>query len=139
MQSVKIPCESWLEVRIFKVEEKQKDGSLLVNALYTVDGDNYYTKIHIQGSNATERKKHPLYSLLRELIQCSMASLQVKVKGYFKVGIYKSPTGPNLSTRLHVTSIQELDLDLMGEESFDEFDCLPVKNYEESRGSSTGP
>ncbi|KAF9090914.1 hypothetical protein BGX27_002119 [Mortierella sp. AM989] len=60
MQSIKFPCHDWLEVRVFQVKEKQKDDSLLVNTLYKIEGDNFYTKVHIQGLNGAERSKHPL-------------------------------------------------------------------------------
>ncbi|KAF9101759.1 hypothetical protein BGX27_011345 [Mortierella sp. AM989] len=55
---------------------------------------------------------------------------------FFKVDLYKSGGGASLSTRLYVASAQNVDNELAGKESFDEFDTLPVKTYEGSGGRS---
>lgn len=123
-----------LVVKVQKPERKADSSEVVLPVYFRVDGELQRARICVPRDSCMER--HPAYSAIE-----GIAKNQIPVDTLFKVGgvmtysVYSMEGSHGLSTRLKVTSMEQVHDDYA---KIPDISFIPVKEYKEAKEKKKG-
>ncbi|KAF8923095.1 hypothetical protein BGZ58_003349 [Dissophora ornata] len=131
MAPTPLPFPDWLRITLKRPEDRQEDGSLLLNVFFQCAGERIYAKVQIESKGIAKRSSHPLYGFAIELLKENKDFMDLSVKGHFKVSPYQGERGMALTIRMVIMEAKKAEFISQEEDDEDDpFDDLPVKVYD---------
>ncbi|KAI8594523.1 hypothetical protein EDD21DRAFT_393483 [Dissophora ornata] len=131
MAPTPLPFPDWLRITLKRPEDRQEDGSLLLNVFFQCAGERIYAKVQMESKGIAKRSAHPLYVFAMELLQENKEFMDLSVKGHFKVSPYQGERGMALTIRMVIMEAKKAEsVSQEGDDEEDLFDNLPVKVYD---------